>query len=114
MNREWNLPEDWYAELNKEHSDVDMLDVGIIECDDSSDEDFVFTSTDPEKFDQKELSDLIRDCGLTKEKAELLASRLKEKNLLKQGTTATFYRNRETKICSTIRRKRFIRFLQRH
>ena len=46
-------------------------------------------------FTQSELSDLARDLGLTKEKAELLASRLKEKNLLAEGTSVRFYRKRE-------------------
>ena len=40
----------------------------------------------PEKFDQSELNDLVRDLHLSKESAELLASRLKEKNSLTTGT----------------------------
>jgi len=35
---------------------------------------------------------LARDVNLSKESSELLASRLKEKNLLKPGTLITFYR----------------------
>ena len=49
----------------------------------------------PQTFNQKELSDLIRDLGLPKDGAEYLASVLKKKNLLAQGTTASFYRDRE-------------------
>lgn len=45
----------------------------------------------PQKFDQPELNDLIRDLRLPKESAELLASRLKEKNLLAPGVTAIPY-----------------------
>jgi len=37
---------------------------------------------------------LARDLNLSKESSELLASRLKEKNLLKLGTLITFYRKR--------------------
>ena len=49
----------------------------------SSDPDFVpQESSCPEPFSQDELNDLVRDLGLTKEKAELLSSRLKEKHLL--------------------------------
>ena len=48
-----------------------------------------------EVFTQSELSDLVRDLSLTKEKAELLASRLKEKNLLAEYTSVRFYRKRE-------------------
>ena len=36
-----------------------------------------------DKFSQAELNDLIRDLSVSKDKAELLASRLNEKNLLK-------------------------------
>ncbi|CAJ0960772.1 unnamed protein product [Ranitomeya imitator] len=36
----------------------------------------------PERFTQHELNDLIRDLSLTNDKVELLASRLKQKNLL--------------------------------
>ena len=49
----------------------------------------------PQQFNQSELSNLIRDLGLTKEKSELLGSRLKEKNLLAAGTTFSWYRHRD-------------------
>lgn len=39
-------------------------------------------SEEPQVFTKIVLNDLIRDLGLTKEKAELFGSRLKEKNLL--------------------------------
>jgi hypothetical protein len=38
-------------------------------------------------FTQSELSDVMRYLGLAKEKAELLGSRLKERNLLTAGTS---------------------------
>ena len=41
------------------------------------------------------MNDLIRDLDLSKESSELLASRLKEKNLLHQGTQVTLYRYKE-------------------
>lgn len=47
------------------------------------------------KFDQEELSDLVRDLYLSKSNSEILASRLKEKKLLKNGTNITFYRKRD-------------------
>ena len=46
-------------------------------------------------FTQIKLNDLMRDLGRTKEKAELLASRLKEKNLLAAGTSIYVYKTRE-------------------
>lgn len=49
----------------------------------------------PQTFNQEELSDLIRELGLPKDGAELLASRLKEKNLLSKGTKVSIYRTRD-------------------
>ena len=43
---------------------------------------------------QRELDDLIRDLGLTKSGAELLASRLNEWNLLGEDCRSTTYRKR--------------------
>ena len=60
-----------------------------------NDTDYEGSSAEPMLFDQNELSDLIRDLSLSKQSAELLASRLKEKNLLKSETRVTFYRNRD-------------------
>lgn len=57
--------------------------------------DFEEDSATPQRFNQEELNDLIRDLNLSKESSELLASRLKEKNLLYPGTKITYYRNRE-------------------
>ncbi|GFU64796.1 uncharacterized protein TNCV_2128701 [Trichonephila clavipes] len=53
------------------------------------------TSQEPQPFNQKELSDLVRELNLTKEASEILASRLKEKKLLTPETNITFYRTRE-------------------
>ena len=43
-------------------------------------------SKSPQLFNQFELNDLVRDLDLPKESAELLGSRLKDKNLLSQDT----------------------------
>ena len=40
------------------------------------------------------MNDLCRDLYLTKDKSELLASRLKERNLLEEGVKITLYRKR--------------------
>eukprot|EP00795_Rhopilema_esculentum_P009944 gene9944-18557_t len=48
----------------------------------------------PDPFSQNELNDLVRDLSLSKSSAELLASRLKDKNLLTDTTHITFYRRR--------------------
>lgn len=67
------------------------------ELDEQDDEEFHCTTgnIEPNLFTQIELNDLVRDLGLTKEKAELLGSRLKEKNLLAVGTSIYVYRKRE-------------------
>ena len=49
----------------------------------------------PILFNQLELNDLVRDLYLPKQYAELLASRLNEKNLLSHRTSVTYYHNRE-------------------
>ena len=49
-------------------------------------------------YSQSELNDLIRDLNLPKQSAEVLASRLQEKHLLRAGTSVSFYRNQEEKL----------------
>ena len=49
-------------------------------------------------YSQSELNDLILDLNFPKLFAEVLASRLQEKHLLKAGTSFLFYRNREEKL----------------
>ena len=49
-------------------------------------------------YSQSELNDMIRDLNLPKQSAEVLASRLQEKDLLKAGTSVSFYHNREEKL----------------
>ena len=52
----------------------------------------------PILFSQEALNDLCRDLYLTKDKSELLASRLKERNLLRKGVKITLYRKRAQKL----------------
>ncbi|XP_076039030.1 uncharacterized protein LOC143024134 [Oratosquilla oratoria] len=53
------------------------------------------TMTLPRPLTQGQLNDLTRDLGLSKENAQLLASRLSESNLLSQETTYFWFRNRD-------------------
>ncbi|GBN18850.1 hypothetical protein AVEN_188287-1 [Araneus ventricosus] len=58
------------------------------EDDGSDDDDFdAAGSNDPQLFSQSELNDLVRNLGLPKNSAELLGSRLNEKNLLSPGVS---------------------------
>ena len=52
-------------------------------------------STNPKRFSQGQLNDLVRDLNLSKQSCELSASRLGEHGLLDSGTKITFYRNRD-------------------
>ncbi|QQP48982.1 Uncharacterized protein FKW44_009477 [Caligus rogercresseyi] len=58
-------------------------------------EEFEYEAQDgPQTFSQCELNDLVRDLSLSKISSELLASRLKEKNLLGKDVRITFFRRR--------------------
>lgn len=62
--------------------------------------DYMPTKTKTEKsvdnrLSQEELNDLIRDLDLPKCSAEILGSRLAEKNFLQESTSTSCYRNRE-------------------
>jgi hypothetical protein len=59
-----------------------------------NDPDFLDDSA-PKLLTQEDLDDLVRDLYLPKESAQLLGSRLREKNLLAPDTTYSWYRNRE-------------------
>ena len=50
------------------------------------------TTEDHILFSQKHLNDLIRDLCFSKEKAELLALRLKERNMVEKNVKASYYR----------------------
>lgn len=59
---------------------------------------------------QTDLDDLVRDLSLSKEKSELLASRLQEWNLLQKGTTTSHFRDRHTKFARYFRMENDICF----
>ena len=48
----------------------------------------------PLLINQEQLNDLVRDLALSKEKAEVLGSRLQQWNLLESGTTISSFRHR--------------------
>lgn len=54
----------------------------------------------PHLLGQAEFNDLVRDLELTKEKAELLGSRLQEWNLLKPSTKISNFRSRHMQFSS--------------
>lgn len=60
---------------------------------DANDPDYV-SEHQPHLLNQSELNDLVRDLELTKEKSELLGSRMLQWNLLAKGTKVTSFRTR--------------------
>ena len=57
------------------------------------------------QFNQSELNDLVRDLDLSKQAAELLASRLNEKHLLDSSDKVSFFRKRDELFLSFFRGK---------
>lgn len=49
---------------------------------------------EPHTFSQAELNDIVRDLSFSKDKAELLASRLNEENLVKRDVCITYFRQK--------------------
>ena len=47
------------------------------------------------QFNELELNDLVRDLDLSKQAAEILASRLNEKHVLNSSEKVSFYRKRD-------------------
>ena len=50
----------------------------------------------PQTINQFELNDVIRDLNLSKDQSQILASRLKEKNLLTYGRSVSYNKSRES------------------
>lgn len=67
----------------------ESIDVHNINESDDVETDLLYTETksEPQLFTQNDLNNLVRDLNLMKSNAELLGSRLKEKNLLAENTT---------------------------
>ena len=57
----------------------------------------------PIPFSLEQLNDLIRNLALSKQKAELLASRLQENNLLQKDVLVSHYRNRNTDLSTVFK-----------
>ena len=61
----------------------------------SRNEEFGFTTSEPHLINESELNDLVRDLDLPKGKAELLASRLEQWNLLQSGINVCSFHTRQ-------------------
>lgn len=85
-------PEAAHPSSSSNHADVDCKDVSFSE-DEAEPTEFEFES-ERKYLCQEELSDWIRDLELTKEKSELLASRMQQKGFLSKDVNITYYRTR--------------------
>jgi len=56
------------------------------------------SSNEPHLLTQGNLNDIVRDLNLSKKQADILGSRLKGWNLLRQGTKVCFYRGRREEV----------------
>ena len=56
----------------------------------------------PKKLNQAQLSDLVRDLELSRRKSELLASRLKERNLLNKRVKNNGFSRERCGICTIL------------
>lgn len=90
------------------------LEVLLISAEETKDPDYVPEEdcSEPHMIDQSELSDLIRDLNLTKQKSELLASRLLQWRLLKTGTLVNFYRDRNKPLMQYFKKENSICYCQ--
>jgi len=68
----------------------DISDEDSFSVSEDEEQDVVLDDDAPHHFSQKELNDLVRGLSLSKSFVELLASRLKEKNLLSDSARITF------------------------
>ena len=73
-------------------SDEDVSSIEVQEEEKGADVDFEYDTR--QRFSQQELNDPVRDLGLSKLSAQLMASKLREKSLLSSSTRISFYRNR--------------------
>ena len=83
--------EDEETGSEEEHMDMEYKNTDM-ESEDSSTES---KKAVPQQFNQSELNDLVRDLDLSKQAAEILASRLNEKHVLHSSAKVSFYRKRD-------------------
>jgi hypothetical protein len=77
----------------------EAMDTAAAESVDEDDKEFIPSqSLAPHLVTQEELNDLVRELSLSKEKAELLGSRLQGWNLLAPGTMVSLFRSRQSNL----------------
>ncbi|KAI6648325.1 hypothetical protein LOD99_12134 [Oopsacas minuta] len=88
------FPDDDETELERE--EIVEMEYQKIDTESGSEDSSCETRvTVHQQFNQSELNDLVRDLDLPKQAAELLASTLKEKQVLDRTVKVSFFRKRE-------------------
>lgn len=72
--------------------------------------DFNTIDDQPHRLSQSELSDLIRDLDLSQEKAELLGSRLQQRNILQHDARVSKYRQNQRDLLPFFEKKKNLVF----
>ncbi|KAI6658265.1 hypothetical protein LOD99_15536 [Oopsacas minuta] len=87
------FPDDEETELERE--EIVEMEYQITDTESESEDSSYETRVTVQQFNQSERNDLVRDLDLPKQAAELLASRLKEKQVLDRFVKVFFFRKRE-------------------
>ncbi|KAI6653050.1 hypothetical protein LOD99_3886 [Oopsacas minuta] len=82
-------------ELNWKREDIVEMEYQKKDTKSESKDSSCETRVTVQQFNQSELNDLVRDLDLSKQAAELLTSRLKEKQLQDRSVMVSFFRKRE-------------------
>lgn len=91
-----NPPGDYSLESDEDEDSTKEISHLCLKASTSEDSDYAPDSlSEPHRLTQGDLSDLIRDLDLPKDKAELLGSRLKQWNLLEPNVNVSIYRKRQ-------------------
>ncbi|RLU18823.1 hypothetical protein DMN91_009180 [Ooceraea biroi] len=85
-----------FSSCTNDNINIDDGDFEMIETHDDLPKFDLSDDKTPKLFTQHALNDVVRDLGLSKESALLLASKLGERNLLASNTTFSWYKHRET------------------
>ncbi|KAI6660792.1 Kinetochore protein NDC80-like [Oopsacas minuta] len=83
------FPDDEETELERE--EIVEMEYQKIDTESESEDSFCETRVTVQQFNQSELNDLVRDLDLPKQAAELLASRLKEKQVLDRSVKVSSF-----------------------
>ncbi|KAI6655348.1 hypothetical protein LOD99_2183 [Oopsacas minuta] len=86
-------------EIKLEREEIVEMEYQKTDTESESEDSSCETRVTVQQFNQSELNDLVRDLDLPKQVAELLASRLKEKQVLDQSVKVSFFEKEKNSFC---------------